>query len=215
MPVSPEVVKALRARKQEIEAKYDTLIIRENAAEYPIASYEDQPTRKLTYGNFLIQIRRIVHSAHAQGTSYNQGKTLRYQKDVHTGFRGFCFSQWKGGENNWLAHYFAGHIAPQDAYNYVHYETVDAKEKIAEYLRCRPRIYDEEDLVQEACLQLSSLGFQVDSKIRQLLKRRLPDGERGSNRTSCELGCKEANELGSTEIALGRSEVLKYGEHIY
>jgi hypothetical protein len=175
-PISPEVVKALRARKQEIESMTGQKITKTNAHEYPIASHEDNPRRKLTYSNFLIQVRRIVHRAGVQGSSYAVGGRIRYQKDVHTGFRGFCFTQWRGDKS--LAHYFAGHVPPQEDYNYVHYETVDEKQKVAEYLQRRPRPLDEGDLIEEACAQLSSLGFQVDSKIRQLLAHQLPGGER-------------------------------------
>lgn len=178
LPISPEVVKALKARRQEIETKYGLQITKANADQFPIVSYENQPTKKMGYPDFLAEVRLIIHRAGVQGSSYGSGSAKRYTKDVHTGFRGFCFSQWKG--NNWLAKYFAGQVV-HDAFNYVQFETVDQKEKIADYLQFRPRPFDEEDMVQEACVQLANLGFAVDSKIRKLLERQLPGGERGFN----------------------------------
>jgi hypothetical protein len=38
-------------------------------------------------------LRDIIRDARVQGEKYGDGINTRYKKDVHTGFRGFCFSQ--------------------------------------------------------------------------------------------------------------------------
>lgn len=183
IPVSPEVVRALRARRRDIEEKTHTKITRENAAQFPIAGFEKEPTKKLSLKQFIVEIRRIIHRAQVQGEGCGENGARRYTKDLHTGFRGFCMSQWKG--NTWLANYFAGHKVTAGAFNYVRYETVEPSEKIAEYLRCRPQVFSDIDVVEEACIQLSNLGFQVDSKTRQLLTEQLPGGDRKPFQQNC------------------------------
>jgi hypothetical protein len=91
-----------------------------------------------------------------------------------------------------MAKWFAGHRMPKDAYNYVHYETVEPREKIAGFLKFRPRPFDDEDMVEEACIYLGSLGFEIDSNIRGDLRRSLvAGGERQAHRPDCYYCCRQ------------------------
>jgi len=177
LPVSPEVLRAVKALIADLEKTFKFKITRENAGEFPIVACAWDPRRKMNYLSFLVEMRRTVHETGVQGTSTGNKGATRYLKDVHTGFRGFCFTQWNSHSGNvYLGKFFAGQRVPLDAYNYIDFKTVDPKEKLAAYLRCRPKLFEETDFVEEACTQLRSLGFEIDSKIRNLLRTRLVTG---------------------------------------
>lgn len=156
-----------RGEETRTWTKYGLKITKENAKQFPVTSYEHEPMEKLGYPEFLIELSRIIHRAGVQGESYGEASGTRYKKNPHTGFRGFCMSQWRG--NAWLAHYFAGHAITKDAYNYVDYITVGPREKTVDYLRYHGTPFGDTDIVEEACTRLSNLGSQVGSKIRELL----------------------------------------------
>nr|MDO8099778.1 hypothetical protein [Candidatus Njordarchaeota archaeon] len=91
-----------------------------------------------------------------------------------------------------MAKWFAGHRLPKDAYNSVHYETVDPKEKIAAFLKYRSRPFSDEDMVEEAYVYQGNLGFEIDSNIRNILRMRLvAGGERQTHGPDCRRCCRE------------------------
>jgi hypothetical protein len=118
MPVSPEVINALKLRRLEIEKQSKQRIDRSNADKFPICSTKHDPRAKLGSTPLRHELREVLQKANAVGQSSGEGSGKRYVKDIHTGFRGYCFRQWRG--DPLLAKYFAGQTVPRQlsAFNY-------------------------------------------------------------------------------------------------
>jgi integrase len=217
LPISPEALRAAKSLIAEIEEEFHVKITKENGDNYPVVAYVDNPTRRVDYKSFMVEFRRLVRRTGVQGASIGTGTDTRYTKDVHTGFRGFCFTQWKGQKS--LAKWFAGQKPPLDDYSYTNYAALEPKQKIAEYLRARPQPFDDGDMLQEACAYLGNLGFNIDSKTREQLKTRLlhvSGGERETRRPHC-AGCPRQNSAPREQQEEGEDQLydLKRKEFIF
>lgn len=135
--------------------------------------------------------RIIMREANVRGKSEQKANgIIRHEKRVHSS-RKFCRMEWKRNKGDpETAEYLLGHRTPR----YLQLKDMSDEELIEEYLAHYPRIFEDDEAmnhaVDHAVNELRSLGFpgELCSKISQLLKEKVGDGERGLPGNACEYG---------------------------